>query len=146
MSKTRWLRGVIPDSKEASLEDPDAEMQPSLRLQLLRMARPLNPECWLITTVQITTSQHVCNSFSYFPKAQFQAEVCLPCTHGTASLSWTPIWEHYMDHLERFKDLVSAIKVNGVPDDYLLWNFFKYLLARYASYWLKQLPPRSLTS
>ena len=51
-----------------------------------------------------------------------------------------------MDHLERFKDLVSAIKANGVPEDYLFCKLFKYLLAGEASGWLKQLPPGSLTS
>ena len=51
-----------------------------------------------------------------------------------------------MDHLERFKDLISAIQVKGVPEDYLLCKLFKYSLAGEASHWLKQLPPRSLTS
>ena len=51
-----------------------------------------------------------------------------------------------MDHLKRFEDLVSAIKVNGVPEDYLFFNLFKYSLAGEASCWLKQLPPGSLTS
>ena len=36
---------------------------------------------------------------------------------------WTPYsglsYEHQMDHLERFEDLISTIKVNGVPHDYL---------------------------
>ncbi|WZZ64875.1 hypothetical protein YC2023_076245 [Brassica napus] len=54
--------------------------------------------------------------------------------------------EHPMDHLERFEDLISAIKVNGVPEDYLLCKLFKYSLAGEASHWLKQLPPGSLTS
>ena len=51
-----------------------------------------------------------------------------------------------MDHLERFEDLVSAIKANGVPEDYLFCKLFKYSLARKSSHWLKQLPPGSLTS
>ena len=51
-----------------------------------------------------------------------------------------------MDHSERFEDLISAIKVNGVPEDYLFCKLFKYSLAREASHWLKQLPPGSLTS
>ena len=42
-----------------------------------------------------------------------------------------------MDHLERFEDLVSAIKANGVHDDYLFWKLFKYSLAGDALYWLK---------
>ena len=33
--------------------------------------------------------------------------------------------EHPMDHLERFEDLVSAIKVKGVPKGYLLCKLFK---------------------
>ena len=51
-----------------------------------------------------------------------------------------------MDHLERFEDFVSAIKANGVSEDYLFCNLFKYSLAGEASGWLKQLPPGSLTS
>ena len=51
-----------------------------------------------------------------------------------------------MDHLERFEDLMSTIKVNGVPEDYLLCKLFKYSLTREASNWLKQLPPGSFTS
>ena len=54
--------------------------------------------------------------------------------------------EHPMDHLERFEDLISAIKVEGVSEDYLLCKLFKYSLAGDASHWLKQLPPGSLTS
>ncbi|KAF8099307.1 hypothetical protein N665_0246s0009 [Sinapis alba] len=54
--------------------------------------------------------------------------------------------EHPMDHLERFKDLVYAIKANGVPEDYLFCRIFKYSLSGNASYYLKQLPPGSLTS
>ena len=50
-----------------------------------------------------------------------------------------------MDHLERFEDLISAIKFKGVLEDYLLW-LFKFSLAGEASHWLKQLPPGSLTS
>ena len=42
-----------------------------------------------------------------------------------------------MDHLERFEDLVSAIKANGVFGDYLFWKVFKYSLAGEASHWLK---------
>ena len=45
--------------------------------------------------------------------------------------------EHPMDHLERFKDLIYAIKVNGVPEDYLLFKLFKYSLAGETSHWLK---------
>ena len=51
-----------------------------------------------------------------------------------------------MDHLERFNDLVSAIKANGIPEDYLFCKLFKYSLAGEASYWLKHLQPGSLTS
>ena len=54
--------------------------------------------------------------------------------------------EHPMDHLERFEDLISAIKANGVPEDYLFCKLFKYSLAGEASHWLKQLQPGSLTS
>ena len=51
-----------------------------------------------------------------------------------------------MDRLERFEDLIFAIKVNGVPKDYLLCKLFKDSLAGEASHWLKQLPPGSFTS
>ena len=51
-----------------------------------------------------------------------------------------------MDHLERFENLVSAIKANGVPKDYLFCKLFKYSLSGEASCWLKQVPPRSVTS
>ena len=37
--------------------------------------------------------------------------------------------EHPMDHLERFKDRISAIKVEGVSEDYLLCMLFKFSLA-----------------
>ena len=51
-----------------------------------------------------------------------------------------------MDHMQRFEDLISAIKVNGVTEDYLFCKLFKYSLAREASHWLKHLPPGFLTS
>ena len=54
--------------------------------------------------------------------------------------------EHPMDHLERFLDLVSAIKANGVLEGYLFCKLFKYSLAGEALHWLKQLQPGSLTS
>ena len=44
--------------------------------------------------------------------------------------------EHPMDHLERFEDLISAIKVEGVSVDYLLCKLFKFSLAGKASHWL----------
>ena len=36
--------------------------------------------------------------------------------------------EHRMDHLERFEDLIAAIRMDGVPEDYLLCKLFKYTL------------------
>ena len=51
-----------------------------------------------------------------------------------------------MDHLERFEDLIAAIRMDGVPEDYLRYKLFKYTLAGEAMHWLKQLPPGSLTS
>ena len=50
--------------------------------------------------------------------------------------------EHPMDHLERFEDLISAIRVKGVSENYL----FRYYLAGEALHWLKQLQPGSLKS
>ncbi|XP_033146805.1 uncharacterized protein LOC108871974 [Brassica rapa] len=72
-------------------------------------------------------------------KAQYYTLVGQISYHGLSH-------EHLMDHLERFKDLISAIKVKGVLEDYLLCKLFKFSLAREASHWLKQLPPGSLTS
>ena len=37
--------------------------------------------------------------------------------------------EHPMNHLERFEDLISAIRVEGVSKDYLLCKLFRYSLA-----------------
>ncbi|KAG7583496.1 Retrotransposon gag domain [Arabidopsis suecica] len=54
--------------------------------------------------------------------------------------------EQPMDHIERFEDLVSSIKANGVSDDYLLCKLFPYSLAGEAASWLKQLKPGSLTN
>ena len=54
--------------------------------------------------------------------------------------------EHPMDHLEMFENLISAIKVEGVSEDYLLCKLFKYSLAGDSSHWLKQLPLEYLTS
>ncbi|KAF2531384.1 hypothetical protein F2Q70_00029062 [Brassica cretica] len=31
-----------------------------------------------------------------------------------------------MDLLERFEDLIAAIRMDGVPEDYLLCKLFKY--------------------
>ena len=52
--------------------------------------------------------------------------------------------EHPMDHLERFEDLICAIKVKGVPEDYLLCKLFKFSLVGETSHWLKQLPEACL--
>src|SRR5690606_17127523 len=54
--------------------------------------------------------------------------------------------EHPMDHLERLEDLIAAIRVKGIPEDYMLCKLFKYSLTRDVGHWLKQLPTRSLTS
>ena len=54
--------------------------------------------------------------------------------------------EHHMDHLERFENLISAIQVKGVPEDYLLCKLFKYSLAGVILHCLKKLPQGPLTS
>jgi len=54
--------------------------------------------------------------------------------------------EHPIDHIERFEDLVSSIKAEGVSSDYFLCKLFPYSLAGDASSWLKQLKPGSLTT
>ncbi|KAL0729702.1 hypothetical protein Bca4012_025795 [Brassica carinata] len=51
-----------------------------------------------------------------------------------------------MDHLERFEYLISVIRMDGVPEKYLLCNLFQYFLIGEASHWLKQLPTGSLKS
>ena len=54
--------------------------------------------------------------------------------------------EHPMDHLERFEDLISAIRFEGVSEDYLLCKLFRYSVFGEALHWLKQLQPGSLKS
>ncbi|KAL1225370.1 hypothetical protein V5N11_009027 [Cardamine amara subsp. amara] len=54
--------------------------------------------------------------------------------------------EHPMDHIEKFEDLASNIKANGVSEDYLFCKLFPYSLAGEAARWLKQLKPGSLTT
>ncbi|KAL1203419.1 hypothetical protein V5N11_014345 [Cardamine amara subsp. amara] len=54
--------------------------------------------------------------------------------------------EHPMDHIEKFEDLASSIKANGVSEDYLFCKLFPYSLAGEAARWLKQLKPGSLTT
>ncbi|KAL1194225.1 hypothetical protein V5N11_035189 [Cardamine amara subsp. amara] len=54
--------------------------------------------------------------------------------------------ENPIDHIERFEDLATSIKANGVSSDYLFCKLFPYSLAGEATYWLKQLKPGSLTT
>jgi len=54
--------------------------------------------------------------------------------------------EHPMDHIERFEDLISSNKAEGVSYDYLPCKLFPYSLVGKASSWLKQLKPGSLTT
>ncbi|XP_024014462.1 uncharacterized protein LOC112088416 [Eutrema salsugineum] len=54
--------------------------------------------------------------------------------------------EHPMDHIERFEDLVTSIKYNGVSNDFFLCKLFPYSLAGEAANGLKQLEPGSLTT
>ncbi|KAL1218222.1 hypothetical protein V5N11_032895 [Cardamine amara subsp. amara] len=55
-------------------------------------------------------------------------------------------YEHPMDHIEKFEDLVTSIKANGVSYDYLFCKLFPYSLSGETAYWLKQLKPGSLTT
>ena len=64
-------------------------------------------------------------------KAQYYTLVGQLPYHGLSHL-------HPMDHLDRFEDLIYAIRVEGVSKDYLLCKLFRYSL--------KQLQPRSLKS
>ncbi|XP_023632795.1 uncharacterized protein LOC111828622 [Capsella rubella] len=50
-----------------------------------------------------------------------------------------------MDHIEKFEDLVSSIKADGVSLDFLLCKLFQHSLAGEALSWLKELKPASLT-
>ena len=52
--------------------------------------------------------------------------------------------EHPMDRLEKFEDLISAIRVEGVSEDYMLCKLFRYSLAGEVLLWLKQLQLGSL--
>ncbi|OAP02500.1 hypothetical protein AXX17_AT3G33880 [Arabidopsis thaliana] len=54
--------------------------------------------------------------------------------------------ESPLDHLEVFKDIVSSIKAEGVPADYLLCKLFPHSLASRGTSWLCQLEPSSLTN
>ncbi|XP_023640347.1 uncharacterized protein LOC111831068 [Capsella rubella] len=54
--------------------------------------------------------------------------------------------EHPMDHIDKFEDLVSSIKAEGVSLDLLLCKLFQHSLAGEALSWLKELKPASLTS
>ncbi|XP_048636982.1 uncharacterized protein LOC125609546 [Brassica napus] len=52
--------------------------------------------------------------------------------------------EHPMNHLERFEDLIAAIRMDRVLEDYILCKLFKYTLTREAMHWLKKLPTQDL--
>ncbi|CAE6074442.1 unnamed protein product [Arabidopsis arenosa] len=50
------------------------------------------------------------------------------------------------DHIEKFEDIVSSIKAEGVQPDYLLCKLFPYSLGERGNSWLRQLRPGSLTT
>ncbi|KAG7567103.1 Retrotransposon gag domain [Arabidopsis thaliana x Arabidopsis arenosa] len=50
------------------------------------------------------------------------------------------------DHIEKFEDMVSSIKAEGIPADYLLYKLFPYSLRERGIIWLRQLRPGSLTT
>ncbi|CAE5974808.1 unnamed protein product [Arabidopsis arenosa] len=50
------------------------------------------------------------------------------------------------DHIEKFEDMVSSIKAEGIPVDYLLCKLFPYSLGERGKIWLRQLRPGSLTT
>jgi len=54
--------------------------------------------------------------------------------------------ESPLDHLKVFKVIVSSIKAEGVPADYLLCKLFPHSLATRGTSWLRQLEPGSLTN
>ena len=54
--------------------------------------------------------------------------------------------ESPLDHLEVFKDIVSSIKAEGVPANYLICKLFPHSLASRGTSWLRQLEPGSLTN
>jgi len=51
-----------------------------------------------------------------------------------------------LDHLEVFEDIVSSIKAEGVPADYLLCKLLPHSLVSRGTSWLRQLEPGSLTN
>jgi len=53
--------------------------------------------------------------------------------------------ESPLDHLEVFEGIVSSIKAEGAPADYLLCKLFPHSLASRGTSWLRQLEPGSLT-
>ena len=93
--------------------------------------------------------QYYANRYSICPPATQRTDFLLKPQYFTL-VAQTPCCglshEHHMDHLERFEDLVSAIKANAVPEDFLFCKLFHYSLAGKALHWLKQLRPGSLTS
>ena len=95
------------------------------------------------------TDQYYENRFAIRPPAIQRQDLELKRKYFTL-VGQTPYCglshEHPMDYLERFEDLVSDIKANGVPEDYLFCKLFKYSLAGEASQWLEKLQPGSLTS
>ncbi|KAL0644183.1 hypothetical protein Bca4012_042473 [Brassica carinata] len=91
------------------------------------------------------TYASICNSSPTFQRHNFELKPAYFTLVGRTPYHGLP-HEHPMDHLERFEDLVSTIKANGVPEDYSLCKLFKYSFSGDASHLLNQLPPGSLTS
>ena len=54
--------------------------------------------------------------------------------------------ESSLEHLEVLEDIMSFIKAEGVPADYLLCKLFSHSLAGRGTSWLRQLEPGSLTN
>ena len=132
-SKDRWSGGWIHDPEAEAATTAAQAVQEAARIRTLTDYN--RPDGYYANRSSIRPPAIERNDFELKPQY----------TRGTDTLLWVIPWAT-IDHLERFEDLVYAIKVNGVPANYLFCKLFKYSLAREASQWLKQLPPGSLTS
>lgn len=130
--------------KGARIPDSEAEACMKLRMLQLMWGYSTQKVGWLQSSRSILCQQ-ICNSSPAFQRYDFEFKPAYFTLVGQApfhSLSH----EHPMDQLEQFEDLVSAKKVNGVHEDYLLCKLSKFSFAGDASYLLKKLEPGSLTS
>lgn len=125
---------VIPDPEAAALEVPNAEnvaviseagAAENAQASRSRMLVDYNPPDQYYTCMYairpLTFQRHDFElKLAYFTLMVQQPYLGLP-------------HEHLMYHLERFGDLISAIKANRVPDYYNRYKLFKYSPVGYSS-------------